>query len=181
MLNTMKMLDAIFLTWVVKSAHLQLTHFRNRKLYHNIFMYRLAKLPVDVLAQLTVMLGMITISTTSLPTAAPASPPPKSSTLSRLSPPPSTARSPAKHSTPAASPVGHSTSASASFLDRVPDLFKVDVDLQSGEIETQVPGPPANRSEEHTCSLVVCNNHSSSLLGRVPALFLDASASENCG
>ena len=95
MLNTMKMLDAIFLTWVVKSAHLQLTHFRNLKLYHNIFMYRLAKLPVDVLAQLTVMLGMITISTTSLPTAAPASPPPKSSTLSRSSPPRSTASSPA--------------------------------------------------------------------------------------
>ena len=173
------MLDAIFLTWVVMPAHLQLSHFRNLELYRDRFMYRLAKLPVDVLAQLNVMLDMITITTTRLPTAAPASPPPKSSTLSRSSPPRSTASSPAKHSTPAASPVAHSTSAaSVSFLDRMPDLFKVDVDLQSGEIETQVPAPPANRSEEHTCSLVVCNNPSSSLLGRVPELFLDASTSE---
>eukprot|EP00969_Alexandrium_andersonii_P123500 5458077-Alexandrium_andersonii.AAC.1 len=51
--------DALFQTWVVKAAHLQLTHLRNLKAYPERYVFRMEKLPASVVSRVQAMLAMI--------------------------------------------------------------------------------------------------------------------------
>ena len=60
--------DDLFLTWWVKSVHVQITHLRELKKYWRRFKFRIAKLDADQMDKLLTLMKAVTVDTEQAPT-----------------------------------------------------------------------------------------------------------------